>query len=184
MADMKPKNMKAPLGLLPAIALRAVSAAMEHGAIKYEPWNWQDAETDGGTRQEYLSAMARHLFSVIDPSEDDYDEESGLHHLAHLGANVMILLWQLGEDYKPSKLKSTKYSHEEYSLHMPLKKKLLDCGWDDLADLRENTSSDPPVCSRCGTNDRMRYQPMLSSAVGNDVWKCEACCCLQKFGPA
>lgn len=103
--DLKPIGVKAPLDLLPAKPLRAISAAMEYGAIKYEPWNWQDTSNNAKRVREQLAALLRHVLSASDPSEPDYDEESGLHHLAHAGACVMILLYKLNIDYQSSKIK-------------------------------------------------------------------------------
>ena len=97
MKDLKPGRVKAPLDLLPAAPLRAISAAMEEGAIKYDPWNWQDRS--GGVR-EYYAALLRHVLSANDPSLPDYTDDSKLHHLAHAGACVLILLWKMDIDYQ------------------------------------------------------------------------------------
>lgn len=103
MKDLKPVGVKAPLSLLPRGPLCAISAAIEHGAVKYAPWNWQDENQPQAQIAEFHSALLRHTLASSDPSQGDYDEESGLHHLAHAGACVMIMLWKLGIDYKPSK---------------------------------------------------------------------------------
>lgn len=101
MSDLKPVGVKAPMNLLPARPLRAIAAAMEHGAVKYAPWNWQE-DTDQATIDELYAAAMRHLTKASDPSEDDFDDESRLHHLTHLGACVLILLFKLGIDYQAS----------------------------------------------------------------------------------
>ena len=105
--DLKPTGVKAPMNLLPAKPLRAVSAAMEYGAIKYEPWNWQDKSNNDERIQELLAALLRHATSYADPCESDYDAESGLHHIAHAGACALLMLHKLGIDYEPCKLKET-----------------------------------------------------------------------------
>lgn len=104
MIDLKPIGQKAPLNLLPAAPLRAISAAMEHGAIKYAPWNFQDTSQPQARIAELYAALLRHTLAASDPSQPDLDTESGLHHIAHAGACVLLLLYKLGIDYTPSKL--------------------------------------------------------------------------------
>lgn len=105
MSDMKPTGVKAPMNLLPARPLRAIAAAMEHGALKYEAWNWQDTSKNEERIQELYAAAMRHLTAAIDPSEPSHDEESGVHHLCAAGACILILLHKLGIDYEPCRLK-------------------------------------------------------------------------------
>ena len=102
MSDLKPRGVKAPLNLLPLKPLKAISGAMEHGAVKYAPWNWQDVQKPQAEIDELYAALLRHTFAASDPSQPDIDDESGLHHLTHAGACVMILLYKLGIDYRPS----------------------------------------------------------------------------------
>ena len=111
MSDLKPVGVKAPMNLLPAAPLRAIAAAMEHGAVKYAKWNWQD-DTDQATIDELLAALLRHTTAASDPSQSNYDDESGLHHLTHAGACVMILLFKLGIDYAPSRFVRLKANEE------------------------------------------------------------------------
>jgi len=73
--------------------------------VKYAPWNWQQ-NTDQATINELLAALLRHTTAASDPSQSDYDDESGLHHLTHAGACIMILLFKLDIDYAPSKFLS------------------------------------------------------------------------------
>lgn len=101
--DIKPLGVKAPLHLLPFKPLCAIAAAMQHGAIKYAPWNWQDNSHMADRTDELYGALMRHTLAASDPSQDSHDEESGLHHLAHAGACVLILLFKLGVGYVPSK---------------------------------------------------------------------------------
>lgn len=101
--DLKPVGVKAPLALLPRDALCAIAGVIEHGAVKYAPWNWQDGDLPQARIEEYYSAMLRHIYAASDPSKEDMDEESGIHHLAHAGACILILMWKLGIDYQPSK---------------------------------------------------------------------------------
>ena len=107
MPDLKPRGVKAPLHLLPLHPLAAVAGAIEHGAVKYAPWNWQDPRANP---EEYLGAALRHLYATADPSQPDLDEESGIHHVAHAGASVVIYLYQIGAGYVPTKLKQGEQS--------------------------------------------------------------------------
>lgn len=92
MSNMKPQaGNKSRMSLLPFRALEAVASAFHHGAIKYEPWNWME----GHDPTRYADALLRHVHAFADPTLPDYDEESGLHHLAHAGACVLILLTYL-----------------------------------------------------------------------------------------
>lgn len=78
---------KAPFELIPAAALPAVALVMKHGAEKYGPYNWRDIAV---AYRPYLGAAMRHINAVIDGQ--DTDPESGLPHLAHAAAGLMILL--------------------------------------------------------------------------------------------
>lgn len=76
---------KPRLSLIPTEALYAVAGVMEYGAKKYEKDGWKRVE-----RERYVDAMYRHLLAeVADPGS--MDEESGLPHLDHIGANFAIL---------------------------------------------------------------------------------------------
>lgn len=101
MKDLKPRGVKAPLDLIPARPLRAISAAMLDGARKYAPWNW--TEHTGDWRETYSAALRRHVSAFTDPTEPDVAEDSGVHHLAHAGACILILLWHLGVDFTEPK---------------------------------------------------------------------------------
>lgn len=102
MKDLKPVGVKAPLALLPRNALCAIAGVIEHGAQKYAPWNWMDNSQAQARVEELHNALLRHVYSSSDPSQPDIDEESGIHHLAHAGACILILLYKLGIDYVPS----------------------------------------------------------------------------------
>lgn len=95
MADMKPRGTKAPLALLPRLGLEAAAAAMEHGAGKYWPNNWQDCPAD--EIPTYYHAMMRHVVALA--SGETHDPESGVHHLAHIAAGAMISCHILGIGY-------------------------------------------------------------------------------------
>lgn len=95
--DIKPRLLKDALHLLPAKPLRAISSAMLDGATKYKPWNWTQ-ETDDW-RDIYGRALASHVAKWLDPTEPDYAEDSGVHHLAHAGACILIILFKLKIDF-------------------------------------------------------------------------------------
>jgi len=96
-ADRKTYSAKAPLWLIPARPLRAISAAFVNGNKRYAPYSW--VGQPDGWRHEYSSALRRHVEAFTDPTEPDYADDSGIHHLAHAGACILILLRRLGVDY-------------------------------------------------------------------------------------
>ncbi|UCC74940.1 MAG: hypothetical protein JSV86_10440 [Gemmatimonadota bacterium] len=103
--NLKPRGVKAPLNLIPARPLRVIAAAMEDGANRYAPWNWIERRDDD--RDVYGAALRRHVEKFTDPTEPDYADDSKIHHLAHAGACILILLHKLGIDYPardPNKL--------------------------------------------------------------------------------
>lgn len=75
------------LHLLPSPGLIHTALAMMDGARKYGPYNWRDEGVGAGT---YVSAAMRHLRDWLDGEEDAPD--SGVHHLGHAAACVLILL--------------------------------------------------------------------------------------------
>lgn len=78
---------KLPLHLVPAIATAGESLALMWGAMNYGRANWRDA----GVRYTiYTDAIERHLGKLKEGQ--DWDSESGLHHLWHIRACTAILL--------------------------------------------------------------------------------------------
>lgn len=78
---------KAPLHLVPSVAIAMEAEAMRDGARKYGPYNWREHEVAATV---YISAAERHLRSWLDGEE--CAEDSGVHHLAHARACLGILL--------------------------------------------------------------------------------------------
>lgn len=78
---------KAPLWLLPPVAMETASWAHKQGADKYKPYNWRETKVCAST---YISAMMRHLNAWRDG--EDVDRESQISHLGHIIANANILL--------------------------------------------------------------------------------------------
>ena len=104
-SDEKPIGQKAPLCLLPLDPLGAVSGAMEYGiASGRTAWNWIERGADNERRmEEYVSAALRHTLAIIDPSKDEFDDDSGIHHAAHACASLLIYLHKRGISYTSRK---------------------------------------------------------------------------------
>lgn len=82
------KLMFRPLTRGLAKPLRAVAAVLTYGAQKYAEDSWQTVP-DGEKR--YENAMDRHINEW--KLGEEFDSESGLHHLAHIACNALFLLW-------------------------------------------------------------------------------------------
>lgn len=117
--DLKPRGIKPPLDLLPVGPLMAIAAcyaesthlgspsldalpyqplcaavsALHDGATKYERWNWLERTPDD--REVYCAAAMRHVVAYNDDNEDDYADDSKVHHLCHAFATVVILMEKL-----------------------------------------------------------------------------------------
>lgn len=88
-ADPKGKagSLKAPMELLPPVALIETAWVHGLGAVKYRRYNWRDTKVNAST---YVSAIMRHLMAY--QSREDKDPESGRSHLAHIAAGCNILM--------------------------------------------------------------------------------------------
>ena len=78
---------RAPLDYLEPAADEAVARVMKLGADKYGRRNYTVADVGLST---YIAAMRRHLNAIV--RGEWIDAESGQPHLAHIGANVHVLL--------------------------------------------------------------------------------------------
>ena len=91
------KDGKPRISLFPVEAIRAIAVVLTEGATRYLPWNWLKEPAPWSV---YLDALRRHLDAWA--VRDDDDARTGFSHLAHAGANLMILLTLsirgLGED--------------------------------------------------------------------------------------
>lgn len=89
--DLNPKTRigaaKPSIGLIPPAALIHFAKAMENGASKYGAYNWRDKQVEAMT---YVHASLRHILAYLDG--EDIAEDSGVHHLAHAGACMALLL--------------------------------------------------------------------------------------------
>jgi len=65
-----------------------IGKAMTYGAQKYSAHNYSNG--GGLPRLDLIDAAARHIAAYVDGV--DVDSESGLHHLAHAGASILMAL--------------------------------------------------------------------------------------------
>lgn len=79
--DNKPR-----LDLLEHCADVQIAAAMADGARKYKKKNYRTTPIQGSV---YGGAIRRHVGAWL--AGEDIDPQSGLPHLAHIGANVHVL---------------------------------------------------------------------------------------------
>lgn len=82
-------------------ALEEIAKALDFGKQKYGEWNYR-----GGFKWCRLTgSLLRHVYAWL--KREDKDPETGLSHLAHAGANILMLLDHeilgLGEDNRWTK---------------------------------------------------------------------------------
>jgi hypothetical protein len=75
--------------LMPWECIEEINKVLEFGARKYSCQNWRNGNGFSWTR--VLSSLLRHTFSWA--RGEDLDKESGLSHLAHMGCNVIFLIY-------------------------------------------------------------------------------------------
>ena len=77
----------------------AFSRVAEHGAVKYEPWNW----SKGLSRVQLIGSLLRHTFAYLRGQERDKD--SNLLHTDHILWNATVLShnvhWDLADERRP-----------------------------------------------------------------------------------
>ncbi len=83
---IKHDNGKLRYDLLPFEAIEEIVKIYTFGSEKYESNSWQ-----GVDKERYFSALMRHL--VAHRKGEKIDSESGELHLAHVGWNVLALIW-------------------------------------------------------------------------------------------
>lgn len=76
---------KPRMDLVPGDALRGAAAAFEFGATKYGVRNWELGMPFG----RIVAALLRHVFAWM--CGEELDDESGLRHLDHATACVLML---------------------------------------------------------------------------------------------
>lgn len=77
---------KAPMHLISYTAMTEIAGALAYGAQKYGEYNYRS----GIKYSRIYSAILRHLFAWF--AGQDNDPESGLSHLAHAGAGIVMLI--------------------------------------------------------------------------------------------
>jgi len=87
------KDGKAPLEFLEPAANEAIARVMATGAEKYGPRNFI---IDAITATTYIGAIRRHLDAWMEGQ--DVDPDSGFTHLAHIGANIHVVLAAMAHD--------------------------------------------------------------------------------------
>lgn len=86
MSGIKFDQGKPDLSLLPLSATGPIAKAMMVGQEKYGRFNYRQ----GLAASRLIAACARHLFKWF--SGQDTDPETGVSHLGHAGANIIMLL--------------------------------------------------------------------------------------------
>jgi hypothetical protein len=77
---------KLEYGLLPPLALEEVVKVLTFGAQKYDRDNWQKVPD---SKRRYFDALQRHVWAW--KRGEQFDPESGIHHLAHAMCCLMFL---------------------------------------------------------------------------------------------
>lgn len=110
---------KPMLDLLHINALTEEGRVCSYGARKYGLRNWEE-HADKWTWGQLIASTLRHIFRWM--IGEDFDEESGLHHLAHarwnLGAVYELQLAGKGTDDR-SKMQKTKCSDRQVLVGPP-----------------------------------------------------------------
>lgn len=83
---------RAPLDLLEGIADEQTARVMALGAKKYGRQNYR---VEPVAMRTYAAAMRRHIREWLEGSDEDH--ESGQHPLAHVAANVHVVLGAMDE---------------------------------------------------------------------------------------
>lgn len=88
----KEKTGKPQVHYVPYESIVMTSNAFTYGAgTKYGPYNWMK----GIPFSEVYDALQRHLGKWFSPLFSDIDEESGLNHLDHAGADLSMLQYYI-----------------------------------------------------------------------------------------
>ena len=93
---------KVQFSLVPLHLLHGAAKVLMHGCKKYSPWNW----AKGGLWSTAFDSLLRHLLKWW-YFREEYDRESGLHHLDHAMCNLLFLLhykdtYEDGDNRPPS----------------------------------------------------------------------------------
>ncbi len=75
----------------PLFLLRGLIKIGQFGEEKYDTYNF----LKGLPVDDTLESLMRHLDSVTDPTQSDYDAESQVHHLHHVAWNALVAAWMI-----------------------------------------------------------------------------------------
>lgn len=75
--------------LIPPEFIREIAEVLTFGATKYSPDNWKGFNKQ--QQEEIKASLLRHIYTYLEG--DEFDQESGLHHLAHAGCNLAFLAY-------------------------------------------------------------------------------------------
>jgi len=83
---VKADGMKLRYDLIPVACEKEVVKVLTYGAQKYDDNNWMKVEP-----HRYIGAIRRHLAQY--QAGEAFDEESGMHHLAHAVSSLMFIMY-------------------------------------------------------------------------------------------
>ena len=75
----------------PLFLLKPLMEVAQFGESKYETYNY----LKGGSQNQYLDCIKRHLEKYESPFENDLDDESNVSHLAHVAWNALVAIYML-----------------------------------------------------------------------------------------
>lgn len=75
----------------PMFLLRPLMQVSQYGETKYALFNY----LKGGSQNQYLDCIKRHLDKYESPIDDDLDDESRVNHLAHVAWNALVAIYML-----------------------------------------------------------------------------------------
>lgn len=75
----------------PLFLLRPLIEVAQFGEGKYAMYNF----LKGGSQNQYLDCIKRHLDKYEDPTLPDNDDESKINHLAHVAWNALVAIYML-----------------------------------------------------------------------------------------
>lgn len=79
----------------PLFLIKPLMEVAQFGESKYDTYNF----LKGGSQNQYLDCIKRHLEQFESPFEPDNDPESGVNHLAHVAWNALVAAYML--KYRP-----------------------------------------------------------------------------------
>lgn len=89
---------KVRYAIIPMQATKGLARVFAYGAKKYQPGNWYQATLSDGAAERYHSAIDRHTEAMQEPnglwtaeSLSALDDESGLPHIDHMLASLVML---------------------------------------------------------------------------------------------